>query len=85
MPRFGNAYVDIKKDRAKYLEAMKRMEEQKVARVSREKAVRVNRANERAEEFKELVNCLPSHKAFNVKSQPTTIVIDSEVSGSDSE
>jgi len=85
VPRFGNAYVDIKKDRAKYLEAMKRMEEQKVARVRREKAMRVEEAKERAEEFKELVNCLPSHKAFNVKSQPTTIIIDSEVSGSDSE
>ena len=60
--------MEIKKDKAKHLEAIKRANMEKVAKVQKEKEVRVAKAKERAEEYKELVSCLPNHKAFEGRS-----------------
>ena len=71
--------MDIKKDRAKHLEAIEMVEERKaanqkketemrLAKQKKETEMRVEKARERAEEYKMLVNCLPNHKAFNSKT-----------------
>ena len=68
--------MDIKKDRAKHLEAIKMVEERKatsqrretemkLAKQKKETEIRVKKARERAEQYKKLVKCLPNHNAFN--------------------